>query len=256
LQTTYPDVNLIMDSLVKLSKKENTQIITLSNPPANTFNTKLLNQMTSILNKISKDKPFIITGQGHIFSAGLDLFHTSSMDKSTFLLFIDLFQNLLLKIIYHKGPTATVLNGHAVAGGFILACSTDYRFAMHSNYKYGLNEKKLGLTLPPIPQAILDTKLKHNNKKIFNSTKLLNIDDLIGIPNFIDCCTSPIGLAIKTLIQSSLNKQIMKNKINEQNRIKEFLTINKVKISDDFYKRWWSKKSIIARKKQMELLKR
>ena len=44
-----------MDSLVKLSKKENTQIITLLNPPANTFNTKLLYQMISILNKISED---------------------------------------------------------------------------------------------------------------------------------------------------------------------------------------------------------
>ena len=87
-------------------------------------------------------------------------------------------------------------------------------------------------------------------------SKLLNIDDLIGIPNFINCCTSTIGLAIKTLIQSSLNKQLMKNKINEQNLIKEFLTVNEVKISDEFYKRWWSKKSIIARKKQMELLKK
>ena len=245
-----------MDSLVNLSKKANTQIITLSNPPANTFNTKLLYQMISILDNMSKDKPFIITGNGHIFSAGLDLFHTSRMDKSTFPLFIDLFQKLLLKIIYHKGSTATVLNGHAVAGGFILACSTDYRFTMHSKYKYGLNEKNLGLTLPPIPQAILDSKFKHNTKKIFNSTKLLNIDDLIGIPNFINCCTSPIRLAIKTLIQSSLNKQLMKNKINEQNLIKEFLTVNEVKISDEFYKRWWSKKSIIARKKQMELLKK
>ena len=48
----------------------------------------------------------------------------------------------------------------------------------------------------------------------------------------------------------------LKNKINEQNLIKEFLTVNEVKISDEFYKRWWSKKSIIARKKQMELLKK
>ena len=83
----------------------------------------------------------------------------------------------------------------------------------------------------------------------------MNIDELVEIPNFIKCCASPIGLAIRTLNQSSLNKQIMKKKINEKNRIKEFLSVNEAKFIQEFYKGWWSKRSIIARKKQMELLK-
>lgn len=244
-----------MNSFVLLSQMGKIPVITLSRPPANAINTDLLIQLLSILENIPEEQPFIITGLGSIFSAGFDLFLVSVMNKPEFSDFIDLFQEVLKKIKFHSSPTATVLNGHAVAGGFIIACAADYRFSTNSDCRFGLNEKILGFTLPPVPQAIVEVKLKGHTEKVLNSKNLLTMKELKEIPFFIECSDNPLELAGKKLDQSLIDKRILRNKKYDRKWVKKFLENNESMLRKEFETGWWSEKSKAARKKQLELFK-
>ena len=52
-------------------------------------------------------------------------------------------------------PTACAINGHATAGGAIFALSSDFRFASSGRKFIGLNEVKIGLSVPYLTDLIL-----------------------------------------------------------------------------------------------------
>ena len=143
---------------LKTTLHKNYTLITLSKKPANAFCIDFLKKFINIMNNIDTNKAIIITGEGSIFSAGLDLFYISKINKTDFKHLVDTFEKLLLTIISHPAPTYTILNGHAIAGGFILLSCTDYCFTQDTNYKIGLNENILNFSLPPIASAILHLK--------------------------------------------------------------------------------------------------
>ncbi len=244
-----------MEPPVKLSELHGVSVITFDNPPANALNSNLLHHFRAILDVIPEDSSYIITGEGSIFSAGFDLFLVSEMNKPEFSHFIDQFQRLLLKIKFHPSPTAALINGSAVAGGFVISCAVDYRFSPHSQGRFGLNEKILGFTLPPVPQAIVESKIKGLTDRILNSKTLLSLDDLKQIPFFIECSDNPMELAVKKLNQFNLDNRILDNKNYDRKWVRKFLEENESRIRQEFDDGWWSEKSIAARKKQIEQLK-
>jgi enoyl-CoA hydratase len=47
-------------------------------------------------------------------------------------------------------PLVAAINGHAIAGGLILACACDYRLLGSSEAKLGLTELAVGVPFPPL----------------------------------------------------------------------------------------------------------
>ena len=127
--------------MIKIKKNKQYNLVVLSNPPANTFNIDLLNDLCIFMKSINNDKPLLITAEGKIFSAGIDLFITNELSKKDFKNLIISFESFLIQIINHKGPTYTILNGPAIAGGFILSITTDYCYSNNVNYKVSFIKK-------------------------------------------------------------------------------------------------------------------
>jgi enoyl-CoA hydratase/carnithine racemase len=60
----------------------------------------------------------------------------------------------------YPGPTVALVNGHAIAGGCVLAQCCDYRVATSDpKTKLGLNEVALGVRFPPRVLAIVNSRL-------------------------------------------------------------------------------------------------
>jgi len=55
---------------------------------------------------------------------------------------------LLMHLYEHPLPTVAGATGHALAAGALLLCATDTRLAARGDFKIGLNEVEIGLTLP------------------------------------------------------------------------------------------------------------
>ncbi len=123
--------------------------ITLSAPGKNAMGSELMAFVRSEL-AAAGGAPVLITGDGDAFSAGLNLKEVASLDAPGMARFLQLLEDMVLDLYTYPGPTVASVNGHAIAGGCVIALCCDHR-VMTTNPKarMGLNEVALGLRFPP-----------------------------------------------------------------------------------------------------------
>ncbi|MFT7667610.1 MAG: enoyl-CoA hydratase [Planctomycetota bacterium] len=128
-------------------------------PARNALGTDLMIWLDEQLT-LAGDQPVLLTGSGDAFCAGLNLKElaaTSTQDMPTFLGRIDDFASRLFD---HPEPTVAWINGHAIAGGCVLALCCDYRVVQRSpKTRMGLNEVALGACFPPRVLSIVKARL-------------------------------------------------------------------------------------------------
>lgn len=95
-------------------------------------------------------EPVLLKGAGDSFSAGLNLKEVAALDAAGMRRFLDLLEDLVLELYTYPGPTVALVNGHAIAGGCVLALCCDHRVAKAGAHtRIGLNEVALGVRFPP-----------------------------------------------------------------------------------------------------------
>lgn len=92
----------------------------------------------------------VLTGQGTVFSAGLDLPALVDLDRGGIHRFMEEFDTLMLRLFELPIPVVAAVNGHAIAGGCVLALQADLRLAADRDARIGLNETTLGIGLPKV----------------------------------------------------------------------------------------------------------
>jgi enoyl-CoA hydratase len=147
-------------------RPEGVRLLTLDRPPANAIIPELLNDLSAALDAAREDdsvRAIVFTGEGRFFSAGLDLrggidFQALSPGGA------DPFSALrdcLLNFLRFPKPAVTMLRGHAIAGGLILALAGDYRLGLEGDYRVGLNEVAIGASFPKAAFEIVRLRLSH-----------------------------------------------------------------------------------------------
>ena len=96
--------------------------------------------------------PVVLTGQGDVFSAGIDFQYSFEIFGSGSLDIIrewyHAYRETNLRIFRYPRPTVAAVNGHAIAGGLITALDCDFRIAARKPAKFGLNEVPIGIPMP------------------------------------------------------------------------------------------------------------
>lgn len=123
--------------------------IVLDGPGKNALGSALLATLRERLAE-ADGRPVLLTGAGDAFSAGLDLKEVASLDNDGMLRFLAGLEATCRALFTYPAPTVALVNGHAIAGGCILALCCDWRVAApNPRAKIGLNEVALGLRFPP-----------------------------------------------------------------------------------------------------------
>jgi enoyl-CoA hydratase len=135
--------------------------IVLEGKGRNALNLRLMND---ILEKVhaARGEPLLVRGGDGTgaFSAGLDLREVASLSTDEMAGFIRLLEQLFTTLYLHPAPTVALVNGHAIAGGCVLALCCDYRVAPPDpSIKIGLNEVAIGVVFPPRTLAIVTSRL-------------------------------------------------------------------------------------------------
>jgi len=147
-------------------------VLTMRSGRANAISTEFLERLWVQLEAVERSgaAALLLTGEGKAFSAGLDLPHVLSLDRPGLERFIRRFSEVMLRVFTLPIPVVAAINGHAIAGGCVLALQADARIAAEGDLRMGLNEVQLGLGLPAViletlrwqvpPQAMLPVALE------------------------------------------------------------------------------------------------
>jgi enoyl-CoA hydratase/carnithine racemase len=127
---------------------EHVAIVTLNNPPANTFTAEGLEELRMLVGELNEDLGIyaaVITGQGEkFFSAGADLKGFSSGDKAQARHMIQRFGAAFEALQEARPVVIAAVNGYAMGGGLECALSCDIRIA-EEHAQLALPEPSVGL---------------------------------------------------------------------------------------------------------------
>jgi enoyl-CoA hydratase/carnithine racemase len=149
--------------------------IRMDGPGKNSLGTAM---MTFLIERLrdAAGAPVLLTGAGDAFSAGLNLKEVAGLDEAGMLAFLRLLEDCMSAVYLYPGPTVAAVNGHAIAGGCVLALCCDHRvMTKEPRAKIGLNETALGLRFPPRVLAIVRARLSRRHE-----TRVLLGADLVG----------------------------------------------------------------------------
>ncbi len=96
----------------------------------------------------------VLTGNDRVFSAGVDLRAVLTGGKSYREQFLPELVGCFKTIFQFTKPIVAAINGHAVAGGCVLATACDCRL-IHTKARIGIPELRVGVPLPSIAIEIM-----------------------------------------------------------------------------------------------------
>ncbi len=137
-------------NFVNVDIREGVAEVRLSRPKVNAINERVVRELAQCFNEIREDdavKVLILTGEGSFFSFGFDVPELYDYEKKDFTKFMFNFSDMLTNLFLFPKPVLAALNGHAIAGGCILALACDYRLMAGGKAKISLNEITFGSTL-------------------------------------------------------------------------------------------------------------
>ena len=101
--------------------------LTLESPGKNALSTAVMEALRARLEEAGGE-PLLLTGAGDVFSAGLDLKEVAAIaGVEDARRLIGALERLVEALFLYPGPTVALVNGHAIAGGCVLALCCDRR---------------------------------------------------------------------------------------------------------------------------------
>ncbi len=129
----------------------------LARPPVNALDPALCEALRAALRQAidAGAQGIVLAGGPKVFSAGLDVPHLMTLDGPALHRAWEAFFHAARDLAGSPVPVVAALNGHAPAGGCVLALCCDYRIMAEGPYSIGLNETRVGLVAPAGIQALL-----------------------------------------------------------------------------------------------------
>ena len=137
-----------MSEAIQVSIEGHTAVVTMHNPPANTWTLDSLTALTELVQKLNAKQDvyaMVITGQGDkFFSAGADLKLFADSNKQVAADMSAAFGQAFETLSQFRGLSIAAINGYAMGGGLEVALACDLRIA-ERQAKMALPEASVGL---------------------------------------------------------------------------------------------------------------
>lgn len=136
------------DASLLVEKHDSTAVITMNNPPANTWTPESLRSLKSTVEELNQDTSIaalvLASNSDKFFSAGADLARFNHSDKGKSLEFAQAFGEAFQTLTQFRGVSIAAITGYAMGGGLEAALCCDIRIA-ESHAVMALPEASVGL---------------------------------------------------------------------------------------------------------------
>jgi len=146
--------------------------ITMDDGKVNALSIPMLRAVHVAFDRAERDGAVVVlTGREGYFSAGFDL-KVFAGGGDDVLEMLTLGATLAERVLSFATPVVTACNGHAIAAGAFLPLSADARIGVDGPFQIGLNEVKIGLTVPWFAIEIARQRLHpaHFDRTVVNAT--------------------------------------------------------------------------------------
>jgi len=127
-------------------------ILTMTHGKANALDIEFCDALAACFDDLRRAdaKAVVLTGRGLIFSAGVDLKRLSAGGADYIRRFLPALHRLYEAVFFHPKPVVAAVNGHAIAGGCVLACCADRRLMARDAGRIGVTEILVGVPFPAL----------------------------------------------------------------------------------------------------------
>lgn len=139
--------------MIETSAEDGIAVLTLRHGPVNALDLALLTRLPEVLTEVADARAVVLTGSGRCLSAGVDLKRVADGGVAYVEAFLPALSTACLALFDHPRPVVAAVNGHALAGGCVLAAACDLR--LMSGGTIGLTELSAGVPFPTVPLEVM-----------------------------------------------------------------------------------------------------
>lgn len=127
-------------------------VVTMAHGKANALDIEFCNALVSGFAALrgADIKAVVLTGQGKMFSAGVDLKRLSDGGAGYIRKFLPALHRFYDVIFHFPKPVIAAINGHTIAGGAVLAACADRRIMARESGRIGVTELIVGVPFPAL----------------------------------------------------------------------------------------------------------
>ena len=123
-------------------------VLRMAHGKANAIDLDLLAALSQEMHRLREAPAVVLTGNGTIFSAGVDLFRVVEGGRPYLDRFLPALRKTFNELMAFPRPLVAAVNGHAIAGGCILVETADHRVMTSGTGRIGLTELLVGVPFP------------------------------------------------------------------------------------------------------------
>ena len=138
--------------MIDVQKRGEIAIFRMQYGKANAFDLEFCEEIVGRLDDLSRSavRAIVVTGQGRMFSAGVDLFRVLDGGSDYVRRFLPALKEAFQTLWCFEKPVVAAVNGHAIAGGCVLACAADHRLMALGSGRIGIPELLVGVPFPTV----------------------------------------------------------------------------------------------------------
>ena len=143
--------------MIDLSRRGDIAVLTMAYGKANALDIEFCDAIVAQFNNLrdAPERAVVLTGQGGMFSAGVNLLKLSDGGMDYVRRFLPALHRLYETVFFFPKPVIAAVNGHAIAGGCVLECCADKRIAATGSARIGVTELLVGVPFPPMAFEVM-----------------------------------------------------------------------------------------------------
>jgi len=141
--------------VIEVFEQDGVAVLRLAHGKVNAMSMEFCEALIARFAEISSARAVVMTATGRTFSAGVDLVRLLEGGAPYVRKFLPVLSNLFVTVFSHPAPVVAAINGHAIAGGCVLACAADKRLMARDSGHIGVTELLVGVPFPPAAIEIM-----------------------------------------------------------------------------------------------------